>query len=200
MLDVLTVLSLLASVGLALLAVTLRATGRGVEFGWLTSHFEQNDAGQSGGSVRCVVECSAGRIMAVRYDEDFGYPDPDTTQPIPTLQHKRQAVARWLEPAEAFPYGWQAQPEVGGVVCRGRLNWIDQRIDLSSHSHFRTRAAVLPIEAVIIASGLVPALRFYRRGRRRCAAAGRCTRCGYSLTGNISGVCPECGTKVIAPR
>jgi hypothetical protein len=23
---------------------------------------------------------------------------------------------------------------------------------------------------------------------------GNCTRCGYDLTGNISGVCPECGT------
>lgn len=24
---------------------------------------------------------------------------------------------------------------------------------------------------------------------------GFCTRCGYDLTGNVSGVCPECGTK-----
>ena len=23
-----------------------------------------------------------------------------------------------------------------------------------------------------------------------------CTRCGYCLTGNVSGVCPECGTPV----
>lgn len=26
--------------------------------------------------------------------------------------------------------------------------------------------------------------------------AGRCGRCGYDLTGNASGVCPECGTRV----
>jgi hypothetical protein len=25
---------------------------------------------------------------------------------------------------------------------------------------------------------------------------GLCRKCGYSLTGNISGVCPECGEKV----
>jgi hypothetical protein len=25
---------------------------------------------------------------------------------------------------------------------------------------------------------------------------GLCRRCGYSLTGNLSGVCPECGTRV----
>lgn len=26
--------------------------------------------------------------------------------------------------------------------------------------------------------------------------AGHCKQCGYNLTGNVSGVCPECGTKV----
>lgn len=30
-----------------------------------------------------------------------------------------------------------------------------------------------------------------RRSRR---LEGRCGRCGYDLTGNVSGVCPECGT------
>ena len=28
------------------------------------------------------------------------------------------------------------------------------------------------------------------------AAAGLCVECSYDLTGNISGVCPECGTKL----
>lgn len=32
-----------------------------------------------------------------------------------------------------------------------------------------------------------------RRWRRR---HGRCTQCGYDLTGNVSGVCPECGRNV----
>jgi hypothetical protein len=25
---------------------------------------------------------------------------------------------------------------------------------------------------------------------------GHCARCGYCLTGNASGVCPECGTRI----
>jgi len=33
-----------------------------------------------------------------------------------------------------------------------------------------------------------------RRWRRR--RKGLCVKCGYNLTGNLSGVCPECGTKV----
>ena len=28
----------------------------------------------------------------------------------------------------------------------------------------------------------------------------RCPRCGYDLTGNVSGVCPECGTSVTWDR
>ena len=35
-----------------------------------------------------------------------------------------------------------------------------------------------------------PVARFLRRRRHR---PGFCRRCGYDLTGNVSGVCPECG-------
>ena len=35
----------------------------------------------------------------------------------------------------------------------------------------------------------------HRRHRAR-NAAGRCAKCGFNLTGNISGICPECGTTV----
>jgi hypothetical protein len=34
----------------------------------------------------------------------------------------------------------------------------------------------------------------YDRDKR--IAKGQCTSCGYDLTGNTSGVCPECGTPV----
>lgn len=36
-----------------------------------------------------------------------------------------------------------------------------------------------------------------RRWRRR--RRGLCVRCGYNLTGNVSGVCPECGTEIEKP-
>ena len=35
-----------------------------------------------------------------------------------------------------------------------------------------------------------------RRWRMRAYAQGTCTTCGYCLTGNTSGVCPECGALV----
>jgi hypothetical protein len=34
----------------------------------------------------------------------------------------------------------------------------------------------------------------YRRYRRR--KKGLCLKCGYNLTGNVSGICPECGEKI----
>jgi len=34
------------------------------------------------------------------------------------------------------------------------------------------------------------------RCQRERVARGLCPRCGYDLTGNVSGRCPECGTRV----
>jgi rubrerythrin len=32
--------------------------------------------------------------------------------------------------------------------------------------------------------------------RERRAAKGACRVCGYDLTGNVSGICPECGLPI----
>jgi hypothetical protein len=32
--------------------------------------------------------------------------------------------------------------------------------------------------------------------RRRASSQGHCDKCGYNLTANVTGVCPECGTAV----
>ena len=52
----------------------------------------------------------------------------------------------------------------------------------------------LPIWALSLAS-LVAAILF-RALRGRAYAPGMCGACGYLLTGNVSGVCPECGTVI----
>jgi hypothetical protein len=56
---------------------------------------------------------------------------------------------------------------------------------------------VVPCWFVLIAALTIPAwsvARWDRRRRRRLA--GRCHKCGYDLTGNVSGVCPECGERI----
>ena len=53
----------------------------------------------------------------------------------------------------------------------------------------------VPLWAVALAAAALPASsarrRYRTRSRRR---SGRCPACGYDLTGNVSGACPECGT------
>ncbi len=42
---------------------------------------------------------------------------------------------------------------------------------------------------------MVPTAILWWRDRRRIPP-GHCQKCGYNLTGNVSGTCPECGEKV----
>jgi hypothetical protein len=54
--------------------------------------------------------------------------------------------------------------------------------------------------AVLLAGSGLDLYKQYRtlwRERRR--SQGRCVCCGYSLRGNVSGVCPECGTRISHP-
>jgi hypothetical protein len=61
------------------------------------------------------------------------------------------------------------------------------------YSNLLVLSAVLP--AARVARRLANRLRSRRRSRR-----GLCARCGYNLTGNASGVCPECGSTIGPPK
>jgi hypothetical protein len=52
-------------------------------------------------------------------------------------------------------------------------------------------ASVVPL----LLSGMLPTMWLVRR-RARSAQNPTCKRCGYNLTGNTNGVCPECGAAV----
>jgi hypothetical protein len=64
----------------------------------------------------------------------------------------------------------------------------------------QTQVAKIRIElwAPFVILAAYPTLAFFRgplrRYRRR--RKGLCVKCAYDLTGNVSGVCPECGTEV----
>ena len=72
--------------------------------------------------------------------------------------------------------------------------WILNLNRLSSVAHLRVPAFVpsLGLAACIVVLSR-PILR-----RRALSRSGQCLTCGYDLTGNVSGVCPECGTIVEA--
>jgi hypothetical protein len=62
----------------------------------------------------------------------------------------------------------------------------------------RVRRDGLAIDLVVWTAGVYCLLTLLRAWRtraehRRRRQAGRCAKCGYDLTGNVTGVCPECG-------
>ncbi len=52
----------------------------------------------------------------------------------------------------------------------------------------------LPLWIPFLLVAIPTALLWWRDGRR-IPPCGHCQKCGYDLTGNVSGVCPECGEK-----
>ena len=59
---------------------------------------------------------------------------------------------------------------------------------------------IIPMYALLAVFSVLPFLRVAAQiRRRRRAARGECGNCGYNLTGNTSGVCPECGKPIPQP-
>ncbi|HSZ58993.1 MAG TPA: hypothetical protein VK797_25355 [Tepidisphaeraceae bacterium] len=55
---------------------------------------------------------------------------------------------------------------------------------------------LVPYPLVLLLSAVLP---FCWLARRRPYRNGDCRGCGYSLTGNTRGICPECGSAVAQP-
>jgi hypothetical protein len=63
------------------------------------------------------------------------------------------------------------------------------------------REAIIPFYAIVPFFAAFPFARVIRAMMKRTrVGAGRCRACGYSLQGNVSGKCPECGTNVPADQ
>lgn len=86
---------------------------------------------------------------------------------------------------------------VRAVRCRsspGRVSWHTAELDIPRmHGEWviigsATALGVLLAPQVLSIPGAIVA----QRRRKR----GQCLSCGYNLTGNASGVCPECGRKI----
>lgn len=47
----------------------------------------------------------------------------------------------------------------------------------------------------LLLTATLTVISFFYTYRHSTLRPGCCTACGYNLTGNVSGICPECGTK-----
>jgi hypothetical protein len=56
----------------------------------------------------------------------------------------------------------------------------------------------VPYYALCLVGTAIPLIRARQKDRqRRCVGGSRCHSCSYDLTGNVGGVCPECGTAIV---
>jgi len=78
---------------------------------------------------------------------------------------------------------------LGILILVGTRNW-PWGIDL-----FWSYVGLPPIAAFLVAS----TQEFVRRRKEAKGGPSQCAVCEYNLTGNLSGVCPECGTPVVCP-
>jgi hypothetical protein len=76
-------------------------------------------------------------------------------------------------------------PSISGAIV-----WIGS--NPTPQNTLRVDVTYIPYALIVAASGSLALLS--RRLTRRRTRPGCCARCGYELTGNRSGVCPECGT------
>jgi hypothetical protein len=86
----------------------------------------------------------------------------------------------------------------------GSVSWAECCGFVVAHCHhYRDGESLglrIPFWALFLLFACYPSIAFiekwspFRRRRRR--KLGLCVRCGYNLTGNVSGVCPECGDTI----
>ncbi|MCB9850953.1 MAG: hypothetical protein H6817_09655 [Phycisphaerales bacterium] len=71
-------------------------------------------------------------------------------------------------------------------------------IDELALGHLREGASVLILVGVFVTFPVSAAVGVLAHSLwRKRLSPGRCSRCGYDLTGNVTGVCPECGERVV---
>ena len=88
--------------------------------------------------------------------------------------------------AEAMQHLWELMTE--GPFRDPRTGRIDR--------YFLSLSIALVILPVLYAGIVAASILWPVRLWRRSSLADRCRRCGYNLTGNTSGICPECGTAI----
>jgi hypothetical protein len=113
------------------------------------------------------------RVIAVTSGNDFSIPQPDLVlfRVFRDTNSAGVPFDLWRIPAS------QLAPRVGSAEF--------------SRGWYFSLPLWMPFLLVAVPTGCL-----WWRDRRRRIPPGHCQRCGYNLTGNVSGVCPECGERV----
>ena len=92
------------------------------------------------------------------------------------------------------------RPDYSCSYCTPRdlltLEYFTARLDTTQvwRPFMARRVIVMPLWMCLVLPVVPTAVLFWRDRRR--IPPGHCRACGYNLTGDVSGVCPECGVMV----
>ena len=99
---------------------------------------------------------------------------------------------QWLTPPHKIPLGQSyPTPSPQWLMSVSGIGW-------NAHNLYNMYTMFFPAQIPVILTAVLPALWIIRRYRPRPPRIGFCQKCGYNLTGNVSGICPECGTAIAA--
>ena len=131
-------------------------------------------------------------LIAVTRTSGIGWPFPIWEWEHSDWSGRVRIARQWKDaPLEWFNEPWGRfgryfrHHKPGATIRTSRLWWVLPNALCS---------AALAFTVV----GVCPAVYWYVRGLRRIPP-GHCRSCSYNLTGNVSGICPECGTSMEQP-
>lgn len=148
---------------------------------WLTSYWIEIRIGWNGKNVNPSFRFSRGEIL-LRVDLIF---DPDQPPVRPGLYHELWQTTDLA--AYGSSYGFRY------------LYFASMPRYPSPRNLEVSRRLLLPCWFVFVGFLLLPARVWLLRKawqRQRWSEFNGCPQCGYNLTGNTSGVCPECGAAI----
>jgi predicted RNA-binding Zn-ribbon protein involved in translation (DUF1610 family) len=156
-------------------------------------HVGQVQTARGGGISHWILQTTIGEVQLLVLGE---LPPPQsslrpTTKPLSNVVVRVSNVARILQ-------GWRHQPP---FRRRPELNgWHGFEWKFSPPDPYRSgMSLLLPCWALAAMFSVLPAV-WAIRHLRRSRLPGLCATCGYNLTGNTSGVCPECGREIRTPK
>jgi hypothetical protein len=138
------------------------------------------------GAVGTVLLDLVGR----RWDITCSFEDPteDAMRPIAFSARDGRLVI-----STGWPHGCLTGVTVTDKKVAPGIHWFKE----TSREH-TTNNLQLPLWHSSVLLALYPTIAFIRSSIRRWRRRGHglCVKCSYDLTGNESGVCPECGTRI----
>lgn len=117
------------------------------------------------------------------------------TEPWVIAIARSSLLIRWSALQFADDYG-STYPKTRNVTYRHGPSWCQFEWSDNTQWGIQDKQCLVTLGLWIpmLVIALPTAFLFWRERRR--IPPGHCERCRYSLTGNTSGVCPECGTAV----